>query len=193
MKPHIHAENSVRKYKGLTSDYIEIHNFMDSSKAVVPDMRHRCLFHSAFGCFIVEKVFGVTITNSDGLIVSTRDIAEDHIIEDLGQIPTLQDWLNEMNFKDWMLSPDIRKKVEAERKKEELANLVSDTIISKPETIFPDEPMNVVLDGMAKTIFEEVPSSVENKENITTDKVVTPPSFFNINNRVRDGRRRTLD
>lgn len=190
MKPYIHAKNSALKYKGQPMDYQMIHDFMDSSKAVVPDMRHRSIFHSAFGCFIVEKVFGVTITNSDGMIVSTRDIAEDHIMEDLGQIPTLQDWLNEMNFKDWMLSPDIRKKAEAERKKEELANIVNNTIISKPEIVFPDEPMNVVLDGV-KPSFEELPT-VEDKENITTDEVNLSPSFFE-RHRVRDGRRRTLD
>lgn len=116
MKPYIHAQNSVRKHKGKISDYIEIHNFMDSSKSVVPDMRHRAIFHSAFGCFIVEKVFGVTITNSDGLVISTRDIAEEHILEDLGKIPTLQDWLSEMNFQDWMLSPEHRKKIEVNPK-----------------------------------------------------------------------------
>lgn len=114
MKPYIHAKNSVIKYGGIISDYIEIHNFIDSSKAVVPDMRHRAIFHSAFGCFIVEKVFGVTIINSDKQEVSTRDIAEDHILEDLGKIPTLQDWLSEMEFKDWMLSPENRKKIAKE-------------------------------------------------------------------------------
>ena len=109
MKPFIHAKNSVKKFGGKVEDYLEIHNFMDSSKSVVPDMRHRAIFHSAFGCFIVEKVFGITIKNSDGEEVSTRDIAEEHILEDLGRIPTLQDWLNEMQFQDWMMSPELRK------------------------------------------------------------------------------------
>ena len=27
MKPHIHAENSVRKYKGVVADYIKMHIF----------------------------------------------------------------------------------------------------------------------------------------------------------------------
>lgn len=115
MKPFIHAKNSANKFGGKPDDYIEIHNFMDSSKSVVPDMRHRAIFHSAFGCFIVEKVFGVTITNSDGIEVSTRDIAEEHILEDLGRIPTLQDWLNEMQFQDWMMSPELRNKKSEEK------------------------------------------------------------------------------
>ena len=109
MKPFIHAKNSAKKFGGKPEDYQAIHDFMDSSKAVVPDMRHRAIFHSAFGCFIVEKVFGTTIVNSDGDDVSTRDIAEEHILEDLGRIPTLQDWLNEMQFQEWMMSPELRK------------------------------------------------------------------------------------
>lgn len=113
MKPIVHATTSVEKYGGKVEDYLEIHSFMDSSKAAVPDMRHRCVFHSAFGIFIVERVFGYTITNSDGKIVSVRDVAEDHVFEDLGRIPTLQDWLSEMNFQDWMMSPDLRKKENA--------------------------------------------------------------------------------
>ncbi len=108
MKPFIHAKNSANKFGGKPEDYQAIHDFMDSSKAVVPDMRHRAIFHSAFGCFIVEKVFGTTIVNSDGEEVSTRDIAEEHILEDLGRIPTLQDWLSEMNFQEWMMSPELR-------------------------------------------------------------------------------------
>lgn len=109
MKPHIHSQNSVTKWGGKATDYSDIHNFMDSTKAILPDMRHRAIYHSAFGIFIVELIFGDTITNSDGKLVSVRDIAEQHVMEDLGFIPTLQDWLNEMNISDWMLSPQYRK------------------------------------------------------------------------------------
>lgn len=101
----IHAERSAKKYGGSLYDYLPIHDFMDSSKAVLPDVRHRAIFHSAFGAFIVEKVFGTTITNVDGKVVSTRDIAEDHIIEDLGTIPTLEKWLSKMPIESWMGNP----------------------------------------------------------------------------------------
>lgn len=102
MKPIKHAESSVTKFGGQVKDYLEIHNFMDSSKAHIADHRHRALFHSAFGCFIVEKVFGITITNSDNKEISTRDIAEQHILEDLGFIPTFQDYANCMTIEPWM-------------------------------------------------------------------------------------------
>lgn len=105
MKPFLHAKNSVRRWGGKAEDYQEIHDFIDSTKAAVPDMRHRAVLHNAFGCFLVEKAFGTTLTNSDDKEVSTRDIAEQHIIEDLGYIPTLQDYLRHMPLVEWMGGP----------------------------------------------------------------------------------------
>lgn len=78
MKPHLHAKNSVKNHGGVIEDYLPIHDFIDSSKIAVPDMRHRSMLHSAWGVYLVERVFGTLITNSDGRRVSTRDIAEEH-------------------------------------------------------------------------------------------------------------------
>lgn len=102
MKPLIHSKSSVRKYGGCIENYIEIHNFMDSTKSAFPDVRHRAILHNSFGIFLCEKVFGVYITNSDGKDVSVRDIAEDHVIEDLGFIPTMENYLNNMQIQEWM-------------------------------------------------------------------------------------------
>ena len=102
-KPYIHARSSARKFGGKSEDYLEIHNFMDSSKALIGDNRHRALFHTTFGIFIVEKIFGVTFTNSDGKVLSTRSIAEQHCLEDYGGfIPTVSDFFNEMEYQNWM-------------------------------------------------------------------------------------------
>jgi hypothetical protein len=105
MKPYQHAKNTVRKFGGKIDDYIKLHDLIDSSKAHFPDMRHRALLHSSFGCFIVEQVFGHVIKNSDGRMVSTRDIAEMHIIEDCGRIPTVQDYLEGMPLYSWLGGP----------------------------------------------------------------------------------------
>lgn len=102
MKPYLHARSSVKKYGGVVEDYADIHNFIDSSKAHHPDIRHRALFHSSLGCYLVEQIFGMTRTNSDGREYSPRDCAEHHIIEDLGKIPTVSDYLNEMTVQTWM-------------------------------------------------------------------------------------------
>ena len=102
MKPWIHAENSAKRFGGHPADYIEIHDFLDSSKAHFPDMRHRALLHSSFGIYIAEKVFTTWIQNSEGKKVQVRDIAEHHVIEDLGRIPTVQDYLEGMPFYEWL-------------------------------------------------------------------------------------------
>ena len=105
MKPEIHARSSVRKFGGVIEDYLEIHDFMDLSKGALPDNRHRALTHNSwFLSNVLERVFGHTITNSNGRIVSVRDIGEQHILEDFGGrfIPTAQDYLQEMEIKSWM-------------------------------------------------------------------------------------------
>ena len=104
-KPWIHAISSARKYGGKPVDYIDLHNLMDSSKSSMADVRHRCLTHNAwFIGFILEKIFGVTRTNSEGKVYSVRDIGEQHVLEDFGGkfIPTAQDFLQEMEMRDWM-------------------------------------------------------------------------------------------
>ena len=58
-KPFIHSKSSAHKFKGKPSDYDEIHNMMDSSKAFFPDNRHRVIFHHSGGSFYMEKMFGI--------------------------------------------------------------------------------------------------------------------------------------
>ena len=105
-KPWIHAVSSAKRFGGKPEDYIEIHNLMDSSKATIADSRHRALTHNAwFVGTILEKIFGVTITNSDGQVRSVRDIGEQHVLEDFGGrfIPSAQDYLQETEMKEWMV------------------------------------------------------------------------------------------
>ncbi len=102
MKPIIHAENSVKKYGGRVEDYLHIHQWFDDTKAHLADHRHRALKHHTQGIFEAERVFGSTFVNFDSKTVSTRDIGEDHVFEDLGFIPTVQDWLRQMSLQPWM-------------------------------------------------------------------------------------------
>jgi hypothetical protein len=102
MKPYIHAKSSASKYGGQPEDYLPVHDLMDSSKSSLPDVRHRALFHSSFGIFMVEKMLGTTLTNSDGRKISVRDIAEQHVMEDIGFIPTVETWFRNMRIEPWM-------------------------------------------------------------------------------------------
>ncbi len=102
MKPLIHAENSVKKWGGTVENYIPLHDFLDSSKAHLPDMRHRAILHSSFGIYIAERVFGTFIVNSDGHKISVRDVLEQHVLEDMGTIPTVQDYLQHLPMLSWL-------------------------------------------------------------------------------------------
>lgn len=102
MKPYIHAESSVRKWGGTPTDYLRIHQWFDESKAHFPDNRHRALRHHTQGIFEAEKVFGIIITNSKDKDICVRDIGEQHVLEDLGFIPTLSDYFYEMKYQNWM-------------------------------------------------------------------------------------------
>lgn len=106
-KPWIHAQSSARKFGGIPEDYIEIHNLMDSSKGVIADSRHRALTHNAwFIGTVLEKIFGVVITNSDGKQISVRDVGEQHVVEDYAGrfIPSAQDFLENLEMKEWMIA-----------------------------------------------------------------------------------------
>ena len=105
MKPIIHAQLDAKQLGGEPEDYIEIHEFMDSSKAAMADNRHRTLTHNAwFIGVVIPRVFGETFKRkSDDKIISSRDIAERHCMQDFkGFIPTAQDYLQEIEFQPWM-------------------------------------------------------------------------------------------
>lgn len=106
--PHHHAVSSAKKYGGTPEDYIKIHQWFDASKAFLADFRHRALRHHAQGIFEAEQVFGDEtgcITNSKGDKIPVRFIGEQHVMEDLGRIPTMADWLMEIRPRDWMNKP----------------------------------------------------------------------------------------
>ena len=103
--PLHHAISSQRKHGGKIEDYLPIHNWFDETKAHFPDMRHRALRHHSEGIFWCEEKFGVYITNSDGKMVPVRTIGEQHIKEDIGWIPTIKDYLDNMNIVGWMYKP----------------------------------------------------------------------------------------
>jgi hypothetical protein len=100
--PLKHAESSSKKFGGKSADYLAIHNWFDESKAFFADFRHRALRHHAEGVFLAEKLFGIAIVNSDGVEVPVRYVGEQHVKEDLGCIPTAQDWLLQIKPARWM-------------------------------------------------------------------------------------------
>lgn len=100
--PYHHAVSSVKKWGGKVEDYIAIHNWFDETKSHFADFRHRAMRHHSEGIFLMEKIFGVAIEISNGIMIPTRWIGEQHVKEDLGRIPTIQDWLENLHPQPWM-------------------------------------------------------------------------------------------
>lgn len=119
MKPWVHAQISAKKFGGEPADYVEIHNFFDESKAHVADMRHRIFLHNSFGIWVAERVFGTVIdgkrlpyiTNAAGKQVQVRDVGEQHVLDDLGTIPSLEKCIGKLALERWMGGPTRKKKI----------------------------------------------------------------------------------
>ena len=100
---YYHALSSVRKWGGEASDYLALHQWFDKSKEIIADPRHRALRHHAEGIFMLEAVYGETITISTGRIVPVRLIGEQHVLEDVGTIPSFADWARLIEPRPWMM------------------------------------------------------------------------------------------
>jgi hypothetical protein len=88
-KPIVHAMSSAKKFGGHWRDYFPIHDRMDSSKAILADVRHRALFHGTHGASIMAGIFPNHSTERIAALV------EQHCMEDLGVFPRVEDYQNE--------------------------------------------------------------------------------------------------
>lgn len=123
--PLHHAISSQNKWGGIVEDYLPIHNWFDETKASYPDMRHRTLRHHSEGIFWCEEKFGVYITNSDGKMIPVRALGEQHVKEDIGWIPTIKDYLDNMNVVGWMYKPGEGRKVLKEINEQKLDYVIT--------------------------------------------------------------------
>jgi hypothetical protein len=105
MIPFIHAELSVKRYGGISEEYLDIHELMGSSKQAFSNNGHRVLTHNSwFVALILPKIFGHQRVNSDGKKYNVKDVGEYHCLEDFKMrfIPSVQDYLEHLDVQDWM-------------------------------------------------------------------------------------------
>lgn len=106
--PLKHAQSSAKRFGGKPEDYLPIHEWFDESKAFFADFRHRALRHHSEGIFLCERIFGSSISNSEAKEIPVRYIGEQHVKEDLGRIPTAQDWLTQIKPERWMYGQPLK-------------------------------------------------------------------------------------
>lgn len=105
MNSWYHAVSSANKYGGKPEDYIEIHEFIDSSKKIIGDVRHRSMYHHTEGVWLCQRLFGRTIivlVNDKEKHIPVRLVAELHVEQDLGWLPSPADYINGMPIRAWM-------------------------------------------------------------------------------------------
>lgn len=126
--PYHHACSSAKKWGGVPEDYQEIHDWFDESKKLWADFRHRALRHHSEGIFMAETIFGHAIRISGsrplrwferlagffgmkiktGRMIPVRWIGEQHVKEDCGFIPSMQDWFKHIKPEKWMGEPPVK-------------------------------------------------------------------------------------
>ena len=105
--PLHHAQSSVNRWGGTVDDYLFIHNWFDETKAFHPDFRHRAIRHHSQGVQECIKKYGDYIELNNNKKVPIKLIAEQHLIEDCGYIPSMSDWL--MHIKPQMFMYKAKK------------------------------------------------------------------------------------
>jgi hypothetical protein len=97
MTPVHHAMHSAHRWGGPITAYLAVHAWLDQSKAAWSDPRHRAFLHHRQGATMAATL----LPSMEGLR-STREVAEDHIREDLGFLPDAREWLVHLRAKSWM-------------------------------------------------------------------------------------------
>ncbi len=132
MNAYLHSEISVKNRGGEIEDYYPIHTFIDCTKEICSDNRHR-IFHTIWGINnIIVPIFGHTIINSNGKPINVKDLCEqDHILPDYRNkfIPTLSDFVEAIDDKDINLI-NWENKIERFHKKYAINKSIEQLLIS---------------------------------------------------------------
>lgn len=113
--PWHHAVSSARKWGGDPESYIHLHLWFDETKGWCPDFRHRAIRHHSEGIAQIVDLFDpihILVSKHDVAtvpryrVIPIRWVAERHVIEDCGMIPTAADWLRTLQRPEpWMVNP----------------------------------------------------------------------------------------
>lgn len=101
MQPYRHAIASAGRAGGDWRADLPIHEFMDLAKHACPDLRHRLVLHNSdFGPELSALAFGAR--------ADAREVALDHVRQDLGWTPPLSAWLATCD--PFRLPPELRER-----------------------------------------------------------------------------------
>ena len=94
---------SVERWGGLWTDYQALHQFLDWPRDYLPDGRYRRVLHNGWGVSLAAQAFGLALTRaSDQAQLPTHLLAEQHILNEMPAIPTLEASLEGITLQRWM-------------------------------------------------------------------------------------------
>jgi hypothetical protein len=176
MNPEVHSQLSVKRWGGQVEDYYLLHSFMDSTKELCSDNRHRIL-HTLWGVRrVVIPIFGKTLINSDGKAVNVKDLCErDHILPDYANrfIPTLNDFLTAMNIDT---IPNWRDKIDRIHKHYHQDKDTAELLLSPLSQTGKLESLLLTHNSWFLT---EIMPKVLNQPPLLIDYELSPADFFN--------------
>jgi hypothetical protein len=92
MKPLAHARLGQTRNGIPWQKTIQLHTWLDSSKASFASVQHRALLHHALGAQIASRIFADV--EHEGVRKSASELIADHVIEDLGDVVPVSNWLD---------------------------------------------------------------------------------------------------
>ena len=94
MKPSVHAQIHAHTWGGTFEEYLDLNERFDQSKMIFASMTHRMMYHSDWGIDFVTKLFGEKfVVQSTGTVLDTKTLCEAHVVEDVGFVPSVEEWL----------------------------------------------------------------------------------------------------
>jgi|GEM_PF-971366 len=97
------CQQSSTTMGGTWQDYQPLHQFLDWPHEHVLDSRHRAFYTMAGEVTLLAEAFGEEYTRpSDKMVISTRTVAEAHILAEMELIPTLEECLEGLHLEHWM-------------------------------------------------------------------------------------------
>lgn len=171
-----HCRVSQKRWGGQLNDYYAIHDFIDSTKELCTDSRHRILHTMWAVKNLVVPIFGHTLMNSDGKAIDVKDMCErDHLLVDFHNrfIPTLGDFISAM---DDLPLPDFAKRIERFHQEYIQDEAISTLMLSPLSTT--GQLKSLLLTHNSWFINTILPKVFQTKPQIT-DFDLAPSVFFN--------------
>lgn len=105
------ANASAARFGGDPSAYLALHAWFLETRDWSAGPEHLVFRHHAFGIFEAEARFGPVIALGDGKAVPTRVVAERHVQQVLGRVPSVTDFLKRIKGERWMVQATSPRKL----------------------------------------------------------------------------------